>query len=204
MRTKELLPDVNAPDYLHFCNGCKLLKLNTEYRNYNKKRNIRKFASKCKECADIINQKYVDNNKEKVAKIKNKHYLTLSKEIIEKRHKEYVKNHYIKLMFQTLKHNAKVRNLCVEIDVSFIEELYEKQNHFCYYTGREMNLIKGDKERVVSVDRVDSSKGYTKENVVLCCQKVNIVKNDLSYQNFLILCEEVLKQSKLNIKDEKE
>jgi hypothetical protein len=45
----------------------------------------------------------------------------------------------------------------------------------------------------LSVDRVDSSKGYTKDNVVLTTWEVNNCKQDLDLKDFAILCEKVLK-----------
>ena len=36
----------------------------------------------------------------------------------------------------------------------------------------------------VSIDRSDSSKDYTEDNVVLCCQAVNYLKNDYTIEDF--------------------
>ena len=37
-------------------------------------------------------------------------------------------------------------------------------------------------KKIVSVDRVDSTKGYTKSNIVLCCWAVNNIKQDLTVE----------------------
>jgi hypothetical protein len=36
----------------------------------------------------------------------------------------------------------------------------------------------------VSIDRIESSKGYTKNNTVLCCQSINYMKNDYPIESF--------------------
>lgn len=40
----------------------------------------------------------------------------------------------------------------------------------------------------ISVDRIDSSKGYTKDNVQLVCDIVNRMKLDLNMSKFVELC----------------
>lgn len=55
-------------------------------------------------------------------------------------------------------------------------ELWEKQKHKCFYTGICMSLNKEDKLHLVSVDRIDSSIGYTKDNIVLCTYAFNSFK----------------------------
>jgi hypothetical protein len=44
-----------------------------------------------------------------------------------------------------------------------------------------------------SVDRVDSSRGYVKGNVVFVISAVNTMKNDLSEKEFLSIIESVYK-----------
>jgi len=37
----------------------------------------------------------------------------------------------------------------------------------------------------VSIDRIDSTKGYSKDNVQLVCMAANQMKNDLSMEEFV-------------------
>ena len=60
----------------------------------------------------------------------------------------------------------------------YIQELLEKQGYKCYYTGVDLKM--GDKLTNPTLDRIDSSKGYIKGNVVVCTEIANIMKNDLS------------------------
>lgn len=74
-----------------------------------------------------------------------------------------------------------------ELDLEFILELLEKQNGLCFYTGNKL-VLKPNDINTISVDRVDSSKGYIKDNIVLCGYKINNMKNDLSMDKFIELC----------------
>lgn len=74
-----------------------------------------------------------------------------------------------------------------------IEDILEKQNYKCYYTGIEFDRILDDTNKLThpTLDRIDSSKGYTKENVVICTWWSNISKNDLSKEDFIEMCKKV-------------
>ena len=69
-------------------------------------------------------------------------------------------------------------------------EMWEKQSGLCVYTGIEMELQPGTLLSV-SVERIDSSIGYTKANTVLCCNAVNRMKTDLDAEVFFDLCRSV-------------
>jgi len=44
----------------------------------------------------------------------------------------------------------------------------------------------------LSIDRIDSSKGYVEGNIQLVCRAVNYAKHALSQQEFIELCKEVV------------
>lgn len=62
----------------------------------------------------------------------------------------------------------------------------------------KLSLKKGD-SNLVSLDRKDSSKSYTKENTVFCCAEINIIKNDLSENKFKEICNKVYSNPKLKV-----
>lgn len=49
----------------------------------------------------------------------------------------------------------------------------------------------------ISVDRIDSSKGYTKDNIQLICGMVNIIKYKLPQEKFIELCKKISKKKNL-------
>ena len=40
-------------------------------------------------------------------------------------------------------------------------------------------------EKITGIDRIDSTKGYSKDNCVSCCKMCNIMKNKFSKEDFL-------------------
>jgi hypothetical protein len=65
-----------------------------------------------------------------------------------------------------------------------IREQLEKQDYRCYYTGVEFS------ENVIpSVDRIDSSVTYKKDNIVICDKRVNVMKSDMKLSDFLEMVE---------------
>lgn len=61
-------------------------------------------------------------------------------------------------------------------------KLWSTQQGQCFYSETEMRLIIGTIREAVSVDRVDSCRGYHPDNVVLCINRVNSVKQDLTLE----------------------
>jgi len=101
--------------------------------------------------------------------------------------------------------SARGRNIEFNLSKDFLYELYEKQKGNCYYTGKKMVLkiysgIKPNRENIqlfkdyLTIDRLDSSKGYEKGNVALCTLKVNTAKGSLSYDEFLQIANFVKKR----------
>lgn len=66
------------------------------------------------------------------------------------------------------------------ISVKEIKEIWDKQNGKCYYTKIPMILKKMSGPEQASLDRIDSSKGYIKENIVFSCVAINYAKNKFS------------------------
>ncbi len=71
-----------------------------------------------------------------------------------------------------------------DISIEYLKTLWEKQNGVCPYTGIQMELKALNNQLVspynASVDRIDSSKGYTKDNVEFVCLFINYGKNGFS------------------------
>jgi predicted DNA-binding protein YlxM (UPF0122 family) len=84
----------------------------------------------------------------------------------------------------------------VKLDMDFeltfdnLKTLYEKQKGRCYYSGIPLSVITHD-PYLMSVDRVDSLKGYTEDNVVFAAWHVNFMKQDLNETQFLDLCRKI-------------
>jgi hypothetical protein len=66
-----------------------------------------------------------------------------------------------------------------------------KQAGRCFYTGMEMTTIPKN-HNYFSIDRYDSNRGYTPDNIVLCSHIINLMKKDLSDSMFQNYCQAVV------------
>jgi hypothetical protein len=68
-----------------------------------------------------------------------------------------------------------------DITLEFLKDLWGKQAGKCAYTGVSLSLaLKKKRPYSASLDRVDSSRGYTKDNVQFVCYFINTGKSDFS------------------------
>jgi hypothetical protein len=92
--------------------------------------------------------------------------------------------------FAKLKRGAKNRNLEFKITVKDVWNLYIKQSKKCALTGWDISWAKNAKLRC-SVDRKDSKKGYTIDNIQIIELHVNIMKMALSQEEFIGRCKTI-------------
>ena len=88
--------------------------------------------------------------------------------------------------FQHWKTNAKKRHIEWILDFKDLESMPQK----CFYTGVDLTLVT-QQPNTISLDRLDSTKGYTVDNVVFCCSDINFMKQEFSVDKFLFLCQSV-------------
>jgi len=77
-----------------------------------------------------------------------------------------------------------------QLTVEWVMGLYQQQEGKCALSGREMTRIVGEGRVLtnISIDRIDSSKGYVSDNVQLVCCIVNWAKNNLNQAEFIAFC----------------
>jgi hypothetical protein len=69
------------------------------------------------------------------------------------------------------------------------QEYKKKHGMFCFYTGVSLDFIKSPhRGNQVSVDRLDNSKGYSKNNIVFCSARANLLKHSVSID----MCRKIL------------
>ena len=99
-----------------------------------------------------------------------------------------------KSFLSRIKSHAKVRGIIVssDLDIAYLWSLLEKQNHKCALTGLPIDVsMHGNQyyySGTASLDRIDSSKGYTPGNVQWVYKDVNFMKQQLSMDRFYELC----------------
>lgn len=91
------------------------------------------------------------------------------------------------------KKHAKERDLSYDLDYETFKQLVQKDCHYCGVEPLQVYQLKNPKTGEIrsgipilynGIDRVDSSKGYFKDNVVPCCKVCNRAKSDLSLAEF--------------------
>jgi hypothetical protein len=89
-------------------------------------------------------------------------------------------------------------NMPFEINSRFMNELKIAQNGMCYWFNVPIDFTLQDKLRRPSIDRLDNSKGYTKDNVVLTTQFANLGRQSESVTNFRLFLEKYIKNNSLD------
>lgn len=77
---------------------------------------------------------------------------------------------------------AKSRGIFYGLPRGYASELYRKQKGLCFYTDTPLITVAGQgrNPHSLSIDRVDSRRGYVSDNVVLCTDRVNNIKKDVT------------------------
>lgn len=86
-----------------------------------------------------------------------------------------------------------------DLDSGFLSDLYKRQDGKCFYSKLEMKFH-SDKNRknsaasynVASLDRLDSNKGYTKDNVVWCLNCINMLKAHHALEDIKVVMKAIM------------
>jgi hypothetical protein len=88
--------------------------------------------------------------------------------------------------------NAKRRGHDFDLDADFVLALFEEQGRRCYWLGVEMVPSVGTREPLQpSIDRLDPSRGYTRDNVVIASQFANMGRSTMSAERFRVFLREL-------------
>ena len=138
------------------------------------------------------------NNKEKIKEYRRKYYIEhrkiiqLQNEQTRKRNPEKARERVrrfaktLKGRYAIYKNGAKVRGLVFDITLDEFTKLVKQS---CYYCGGNG----------YGIDRLDSSIGYTKNNIVPCCSMCNMMKQSYTKENFVNQCEKITDRHCKNI-----
>jgi len=99
-----------------------------------------------------------------------------------------------KSKWRVLVYNAEQRNIPFDLTIEQIDDLFKKQDKKCRFTGLPLE-INGNKG-TASLDRIDSFKGYTIDNVQWVHKDVNKLKGQFSEEEFIKLCRNITECTK--------
>lgn len=145
----------------HYCWNCK--------KKYNPKTVTQRTCSK--KCLDKIKEK-----KTKIKKPKN-----MNESIFKK----------LKRKYHNIKAKAFQRKLEFSLNIQDLIDLWMQQNGKCAYTGKKLVFTNTEHSPFqLSIDRINSSKGYVKGNIVMCSYWINNAKSTFAIQRLTDLCEQ--------------
>lgn len=101
---------------------------------------------------------------------------------------------WFRAVTRTARHRSKNKEPS-DITAEFLNELWNKQDGKCFYSGMDMILPKygaGRPPDLASLDRRDSRRGYTQNNVVWCAWACNAAKSDMTENQYVQLCRKVI------------
>lgn len=96
-----------------------------------------------------------------------------------------------KTYYGRVQKNALRRNIEWSVTMEHLQAQYDRQQGCCALTGVPLTLLiktKDTGKTTASLDRIDSSKGYTVDNVQWVHKDINFMKQDLPESRFIELC----------------
>lgn len=126
------------------------------------------LAYKCKECAALYNKKRSGELRPRILKC-----LSTSKESSEK------------------------RGLKWDLDYETLQSIYINQDGKCAISGEKLSFERvprksKESRTLMTIDRIDNSRGYLKDNIQFVTLQVNQAKSSYSMEDLLIMCENIL------------
>jgi len=96
---------------------------------------------------------------------------------------------WAKSLLARAKKRAKAKSIEFDLDLDFILWLLREQDYKCAITDVDVSFDNEFEGRIDqyrgSLDRIDSEKGYTKDNVQIVCAQVNLMKHQSTTEELL-------------------
>jgi hypothetical protein len=83
---------------------------------------------------------------------------------------------------------ARTRDLKFDLSIKYIWELFVRQGGICKLSGRKIAFS----NKTASLDRIDSSKGYTTDNIQWVHKDVNRMKQEFDEKYFIDFCKDIV------------
>lgn len=167
------------------CRVCGVTKPLFDYHKDRVKKDGHRSA--CKPCATDISHGYYVKNADRIktkVSVYRRSYVPRYTREIESRLKNLV----------TKARGRKTKEF--DITLSDLLDLWGKQQGLCAYTKLPLQ-IEANKFDLVSLDRIDSSKGYVVDNIQLVCAGINVMKMDMTEKHFIRMCRLVSQNNSL-------
>ena len=184
--------------YINECNDCRKDNIKSKHKNFFEKKIDNIIYKRCSVCENYLpkTSEYfsirIGVSYDACASQCKKCIVKLSKERKEKDSFSFILySIYRSVLTRANKVGYKDD---VDFDIEYLEESYFKQNGLCAISGFPMTHIvnNGRIKTNISIDRIDSSVGYFKNNIQLVREIVNRMKSDQSEEEFITLCNAIV------------
>lgn len=168
------------------CTCCGIEKPISQFHKHKLKKDG--YANKCKDCIKAYTTIYYEKHKEKLVKYRTDYNRNNPRKAYRS----------LDARFHQLLKTAAYRNkfeVCLVVED--LKELWQKQEGRCAYTKLPL-LATANQFNTVSLDRIDSGKGYIVGNVQFVCAAVNKMKQNYTEDLFVLLSLLVTQNNKLS------
>lgn len=171
------IKDINAikkqkylSDNLWVCSTCNNTLLLTKENFYKRGDSKTGFQHRCKKC---------------LQKDPNRYDRLIKRDDID---------YYLKDRFFGAKNRAKFKNIPFNLTLEYLKELWKSQKGECAISKIKMDhtILKGKLDTNASLDKIIPSLGYIQGNVQFVCNRINMMKSDMSIQNLIHFCKLII------------
>ena len=182
MKEDRIHKAVNGEDF-YFCNKCKKWKPKSKFNIDNSSLHQNR-GGLCNECKDCQRERYY---RERQRLFEND---------------DAALRYKLQQALKGTRRRSKEKNIYNDLTLDYLMYLWERQSGKCALTGVQMTykFYEGRVNTNLSVDRIDSTKGYSKDNVQLVCMAANQMKNDLQMDELIKLCKAILAMERERLK----
>lgn len=143
----------------------------------------RKIETNCDICGKQIYYKLSAFKKRKHHTCSHECHAKLKSKIIHGKHNPNALNftteeRFFWKKYLQLKNHSSLRKIEFNLSYEFLLSLFNKQSGLCYYTNYPLKIFGKKDFDTISVDRINSNKGYTEDNVVYCLNCINTMKSN--------------------------
>lgn len=106
---------------------------------------------------------------------------------------------FLTQLAQGAKTGARSRGIVFALEIDDVLGMYVRQHGRCALTGETLThqrgTVTGRERSAASLDRIESARNYTLDNVHLVCQVVNLMKSNMSMEEFGSWCSRIVLHS---------
>lgn len=104
---------------------------------------------------------------------------------------EWQETHPLKVHHTALKSRAKRKGVKFSLSYDEFADWYAAQERYddiptCFYCGRQLDFEHATQLNGATIDRLDTTLGYSANNMVFCCRRCNVMKGNWLYDGQML------------------